>query len=60
MGEETQPPSRSPQPERPESSSPALAPASGEGERWGPLLITRQRKDDGRALLLYEERGEGR
>ncbi len=28
--------------------------------RFGPLAVQRHRKDDGRALLLYEMRGDGR
>jgi hypothetical protein len=39
--------------ERP-SSSPAPAPArDGGDERYGPLLLARHAKDDGRALILY-------
>lgn len=43
----------------PSARQPPQAPASGpadakpEGERYGPLIVTRHRKDDGRALILY-------
>jgi hypothetical protein len=34
--------------------------ADGQHERYGPLELTRQRKDDGRALLLYQRALAGR
>jgi hypothetical protein len=54
------------EPPQPGQSSPARrqqeadpGPEQQRGERCGPLAITRQRKDDGRALILYAASGAG-
>jgi hypothetical protein len=51
-----------PQPSRPPSPPADHRDAPGHGapeqERYGPLVISRHRKDDGRALILYEHATE--
>jgi hypothetical protein len=54
-----------PQPSRPSSPPADQRDAPGqpqaqaqEQERYGPLAISRHRKDDGRALILYEHATE--
>jgi hypothetical protein len=37
---------------------PSPADPPGEEERYGPLAVRRFRKDDGRALILYEARDD--
>jgi hypothetical protein len=51
--------------ERPESSSPQSSARSGGGEpergrpeRYGPVLVAKHLKDDGRALIIYTHAGE--
>jgi hypothetical protein len=34
--------------------------APGDDERYGPLVVQRTRKDDGRALILYSDARGGR
>ncbi|HVR05481.1 MAG TPA: hypothetical protein VMS02_05525 [Solirubrobacteraceae bacterium] len=46
-------PSEEPQPEPAEPSPSADPGPIAEPERWGPLLVRRLGKADGRALILY-------
>ena len=49
---------RDKEPGEPASKSRTRVPEGG--EEFGPLTVERHRKDDGRALLLYELRGQAR
>jgi hypothetical protein len=50
-----QPPAR---PQTPDGETAPATRGNAAAERFGPLALTRHRKEDGRALLLYELWGE--
>jgi hypothetical protein len=51
MASDSAPPDR---PGRADGGSPAeQSEEGGQPERFGPLLVARHRKDDGRSLILY-------
>jgi hypothetical protein len=47
-----------PAPESPQAGRSEQRSEDAQAERFGPVALTRVRKDDGRALILYRHLGE--
>ncbi|HEX3452331.1 MAG TPA: hypothetical protein VHS26_03440 [Solirubrobacteraceae bacterium] len=59
-GSATPPAEEPPEPGSGDPEGDPTGAATGDDERYGPLVVQRTRKDDGRALILYSDAQRGR